>query len=424
MMNNKTTNSGHHPLSQRPVQRRSSANQSELSAAISFLVGDTALNQACALLMAQSDALFGPSSVEPKGVNDTSDAKSSKSSEVSDTESMQQAAASSQSKNLQEGGEHNISTNYTQQFETLYNKCKSAHDTIIRAEQSGILSNNATMTPVASSPYPNAMSTPRMAKGSAPSQKGVILHSMPPPPPALSGSCTSSATPATIRSRGNNPQYHMKRKPSSEGSVGVRSMQRSASDASDATAGSNAERKNSLSAPPPSALEFLKALNNSEAASVTGGVAKKRKEPSPPPSQASTASTSSATAPSTKRPRPPPPPPSNTSSYAGRKKAASSDDVEYDAPESMPPTTPAASTSSSLSGRRSARSASKRASPTANSGTTGKGYDIGQSVLVKVKGEHFTAIVKDVDCGRYEVEFSDGEIDLYDADDLMENDDD
>lgn len=68
-------------------------------------------------------------------------------------------------------------------------------------------------------------------------------------------------------------------------------------------------------------------------------------------------------------------------------------------------------------------------------------YDIGQSVYVKVDGQHYSGIVKNVGYGSddddeddggekrggggvtYEVEFSDGEIWDVDPENMMENDD-
>ncbi|KAL7469934.1 hypothetical protein ACHAXS_010176 [Conticribra weissflogii] len=62
VMKTSTTTHGQRLAHPQRTQRKTS-NKAELSSALSLLVGESALNQACALLMAQSEALFGDAKV-------------------------------------------------------------------------------------------------------------------------------------------------------------------------------------------------------------------------------------------------------------------------------------------------------------------------------------------------------------------------
>ncbi|KAL3801966.1 hypothetical protein HJC23_010310 [Cyclotella cryptica] len=444
-------------------KQRGTVNQTELSSAVAFLVGDTALNQACSLLMAQSRELFGSGNAQETMRCHSDDGKSSVQSDACASASAKSCGSSyadspekltldqrkkqpnqplNNNETREEGVNEHASHDYARKLASLYQKCKRAHDIIVHADEMGLLDRIPGMASVPSSPYPTATtSTPRSVHGS--NTPGVVLNSMPPPPPSLAAS-SGVAVPSLLRQRnvtaGNPPASSLsvrpmfRKKPSSDGNAGQAhhgKLQRSNSDASSATS-SSAERRKSAD-PPLAVLDFLKKLNggiiadndaviqSSSAAAVAAPrtaepqamhLGKKRKTTSPSPAPANRPRDSAK--------RPPPPP---SSSMTTNDRGLSVDDT------SLAATNGATALDDKVSftedkpspSRRSTRSASKRSMSAGATSREEKIYGVGESVMVKSDGTWFAAIVKDVDYGSdddqigdgsisYEVEFDNGEI--------------
>lgn len=389
-----------------PKQKHGSINQTEISSALALLAGNTAINQACTLLMAQSRELFGGCKTQGKDrCNDSPD----KTDQLS-------------SNSAEEKGDKSASQDHGRKLSLLYQKCKRAHDIIVNAEKMGLLDRAHGIASVPSSPHPNAtISTPRSTHNTP----GVVMNSMPPPPPSLAGGNVtipsllrqrgvSGGNPALAPSVNNRPLF--KKKPSTDGSAGHAPharIQRSLSNASESTSSSTERKRLSAPDPPLAVLDFLKKLNGPVSDSGAGAIqqppppvaatpamheGKKRKAASPPsvPSQPPPPCGNSAI-------RPPPPPPHSTAvrnPASSESKASSTEDILS-------------------SGQRSMRSTTKRSSPVEEKKE--KVYGVGESVMVKSDGTWYAAIVKDVDCGSdngdargghvtYEIEFDNGEI--------------
>ena len=390
------------------LQRRSvqgsaqQANNTDTSSsvAVSFLIGGSALNEACDVLAAQSSqssASFAQT-VDPQ--NQTND-------EEKEEDHCRKLAA-------------------------LYQKGKSAYNIICRADDAASAALPSEIMPImttgnASSAGNSQSSATSSNNTPLPRSRGSFLGSTP------HGGHFSKLTPGVAR-----------KKPSIDvgGNVGGR-MNRSLSDASDvsnnssSTPGSGDNRgggKNAISNnppakkhhqqqqqqqqqprksdPPPDVLNFLKKLN-AGGSSAAGASA-------PPSSTTTAAATNNIndtnTKNSRKRPpasyvpkpsteRPPPPPPSST------------DDEEHNESNQAPATATTRRT-------RSKRANSRTAASLTTADNT-RVYDIGESVFVQVKGKHYNAIIKNVDFKEgseddeddamkqravYEVEFSDGEV--------------
>jgi len=374
---------------------------SDVSAAVSYLLGGSALNEACDILLA---------------------ARSSSQSSPPQKEDSQKLP------NEGEGADHHI-----QQLAALYQRGKAAYDIICRADEATVAISSEMMSFVTGG--------------------GNVATST-----LLSASATQLAGP---RSRGASlskiaPVMLYRKKPSSDGggtagaSVGSggrknRSLSDASTDAASLTHHNNPANGNncrgksattnnseSTSEPPPEVLNFLKALNagggggGSAAAACSATsttttnlstdnnndegntTSSKKREVTSPPLLHSASKVSNK--------RPPPHPPSRSSSQ-------DEDDGNDDASnEETKATTP-----------RRTRYNSRLASKTTAEDT--RIYDIGESIFVEVDGKHYHAIVKNVDfqeeeedgCGGgggkeggnadamtkravYEVEFSDGEI--------------
>ncbi|KAL7516176.1 hypothetical protein ACHAWX_001220 [Stephanocyclus meneghinianus] len=442
-------------------KQRGTVNQTELSSALAFLVGDTALNQACSLLMAQSRELFGRDNSQEMGRCHSDDGKSSVQGDASASESAKSCDTSdSQSpekltleqtkkrpnqpvnnKEAHEGVNTHSTHDYARELTCLYQKCKRAHDIIAHADEMMLLDRIPGMASVPSSPYPNpSSSTPRSVHGS--NTPGVVLNAMPPPPPSLavgSGVVVASLlrqrnVPAgnpNIASLSVRPTF--RKKPSSDGNAVQPHhgrLQRSNSDASSATT-SSAERRKSAD-PPLAVLDFLKKLNggslvDNDAVHQPPSVAavaaprtttpqamhlgKKRKTTSPPPVPYPSRDTAK---------HPPQQPSSGTTtkdcglSLSDAQHVATDGAMALDEKVLFTGDTPSPT-------RRTTRSALRRATPSDANSRKEKIYGIGESVMVKSDGTWFAAIVKDVDdvsnvdqigdgSITYEVEFNNGEI--------------
>ena len=164
-------------------KQRGTVNQTELSSALAFLVGDTALNQACSLLMAQSRELFGRDNAQETGHCHSDDGKSSVQGDASASESAkscgnsdsespekltheQKKQQTNQPVNNKEAHEEGVNKHlthdYARELACLYQKCKRAHDVIVHADEMMLLDRIPGMASVPSSPYPNpTSSTPR-----------------------------------------------------------------------------------------------------------------------------------------------------------------------------------------------------------------------------------------------------------------------
>ncbi len=369
------------------------------AAAVSFLIGGAALNEACDILLAQSAA--GPQSESQNPNNE----------------------------------------DHCQKLAALYQKGKAAYNVICRADNSApdIMS---IMTPG------NAAAKPLSA--GHPSQSSLSSTANNTPLPRSRGSFT---TPHGNKSKMTPGLTHRMRE-GSFGGNGGRIINRSLSDTSDVSnnistpgggnnnsnrgvtksAATNAsaskkqqQQKPRKADPPPEVMNFLKALN-------AGGSKAAPPASTPPPSTSSTiaagatnnSNDSNATN-SRKRPaapsapkqsnkkRAPPPPPRRRQSS---RSSTTSNDEEHEEPNEE--TKPNAE-------QTTRRTRSKRR-VTSNANYT-RVFDIGETVFVQVDGKHYNAIVKDVDFKAdedeeggdnddatkiqrpvYEVEFSDGEV--------------
>ena len=380
------------------------------AAAVSFLIGGSAFNEACDILLEQ------------------------------------QSSQSSASSCPQTEGQNRNNIDHSQKLAALYQKGKAAYNMICRADDtSSVFSSDimSIMTPgnlaVASSSAGNSS----QASLSAAANNNAPL-------PRSRGSFTSS-TPHGNKSKMTTPGLLIHRKRSSLEGGG---FSRSLSDTSDvsnnsSTPGSgnnNTNRGGGKSAsnisavkkqqqqkpkkadPPPEVLNFLKALN-------AGGSTATAPASTPPPSSSTTTTAAATTnnnddddnaTNSRKRPsvstrkRPPPPPPPR------RQQSRSSTDADDEHDESN---NDKETTTTTTTTKRSTRSTRRGASST--NGKNTRVYDIGESVFVQVDGKHYNAIVKNVDfkaeeddqedmgddndtMGQvravYEVEFSDGEV--------------
>eukprot|EP00569_Conticribra_weissflogii_P000237 CAMPEP_0171355260 /NCGR_PEP_ID=MMETSP0878-20121228/45131_1 /TAXON_ID=67004 /ORGANISM="Thalassiosira weissflogii, Strain CCMP1336" /LENGTH=664 /DNA_ID=CAMNT_0011861257 /DNA_START=29 /DNA_END=2023 /DNA_ORIENTATION=- len=480
---NMKTTATHCPIHVHPqrLQRRAS-NKAELSSALALLVGESALNQACAMLMAHSEALFGDENdtkniIRQEGREGDENEKSrgpsakkirneslskvlEKPSQVGNLESNSSGARSKNSSLETKSSFDDVSLNaenregktseqkdayekdsieasnspnkeqpkqqqqqqqqhsknlprqkpqvsFSRKLVNLYQKCKLAHQTIVSADEMGILPNDITdLGPSLStssgghagivkggllSPnpgiYPGLPSRTTNLPASVISSK----HSMPPPPPNLP-SLASSVSSGGMRSRnvslgsstsGNGAgsgahwpiNTSFQRKPSSDGSAGGRKsvLQRSNSDMSENTSTSgNSERRSSVE-PPPAVLNFLKALNSGRGSSASANsdnsttktleetLATSQTSSTTSMLESSSKSSPKGYNPNKKRksntPGPPPPPPSFP--HPAQKRPSGSKPPPPSAPPKPPPPKPPAATESlSATARKRARSIS------------------------------------------------------------------
>lgn len=206
------------PQQSRAIRRKGSSvavPQAELSSAISFL-GETAVHQACDLLLRQSEELFGSETVEQPARND------------------QQAT-------------------YAHKMSQLYEKCKSAYDIVVRADELGMLSG--------AGGHPGHPSLPIRRTHAISSG---VASSMPPPPSrvsSFSGGRHQGSSGGVSSSGSKTPSlFHRKSMSMQCGSSGgnrTKMLSRSNSNVSD----TSADPKNEPP-PPPEVEAFLKALNS------------------------------------------------------------------------------------------------------------------------------------------------------------------
>lgn len=397
------------PLSQR---RQGSAQQvhttdAASAAAVSFLIGGSALTEACDILVAQQAALSSASASGPQ--------------------------AESQNQNNED---------HCQKLAALYQKGKAAYNVICRADNA-----------------PDIMSV--MTPGNAAAKALSAAHSS-----QSSLSTTASNTPLP-RSRGSFTTPHGNKSKMAPGLIhrkrssmegGGRIISRSLSDTSDVSHNNGApgggnnntnrgvaktatattasvskkqqqQQKPRKADPPPEVMNFLKALN------AGGSKAAPASTPPPPSSSTTTVGAtnnsndsnatnsrkrppaSNASKQSNKKRAPPPPPPTRRRQSS---RSSTSNDDEHEKPNAE--TTTATTTITR-------RTRSKRRGASMNANYT-RVFDIGETVFVQVDGKHYNAIVKSVDFKAdeddqdeeggddamkiqrpvYEVEFSDGEV--------------
>jgi len=372
------------------------------AAALSFLIGGSALNEACDILLAQQSSQ--PSASCPK-----------------QTESQNQT-----------------NEDHCQKLAALYQKGKAAYNIICRADDASTALSSEIMSIMTPG---NLAATSSSAVNSTQSSSSSTTANNTP----LPRSRGSFSTPHGNKSKMTPGLIHRKR---SSMESGGRIISRSLSDTSDVSNNSqnhNSHRGGGKSAinisaakkqqqqqqprkadPPPEVLNFLKALNSGGSAAAPA---------STPPS--SSPSTATATAASTNndsnnasnsRKRPP------VSSYAPKKStrkrqpppprrqpSRSSTDEEHDDDEANEGTAPTTTTTTTTR-----RTRSTRRGVSSITDTNTRVYGIGESVFVQVEGKHYNAIVKNVDFKAdedeegddvmkqhrvvYEVEFSDGEV--------------
>ena len=400
------------------AQRRGSAQQAHTdaasTAAVSFLIGGSALNEACDILASASSCL------------------------QSETQNPNNEGHSSQ------------------KLAALYQKGKAAYNVICRADDaSGAALSSDNIMPIMTPGNLAATSSSSACNSSQSSLSAAANNNT--PLPRSRGSF--SLTPHGNKSKMTPGLIHRKRS-SMEGNGRI--VCRSLSDTSDVSNNNNSstpghgnnntnrggggksatntsaakkqqQQKPNKADPPPEVLNFLKALN-------AGGSAAAGSPSTPPPSSSSTTTAAATknnddddyntTNNSRKRQsasygpnhsakkRPPPPPPRRQTSRS----SVDADDEEHD--ESNNDKESTATTT------RRTRSKRRGASSTNDSNT--RVYDIGESVFVQVDGKHYNAIVKNVDFkpdeddsedvgddnddatkqvrAVYEVEFSDGEV--------------
>eukprot|EP00984_Skeletonema_dohrnii_P002488 scaffold862_cov76-Skeletonema_dohrnii-CCMP3373.AAC.6 len=375
------------------------------AAAVSFLIGGSALNEACDILLAQRSSQ--PSASCPQ-----------------QTESQNQT-----------------NEDHCQKLAALYQKGKAAYNIICRADDASTALSSEIMSIMTPG---NLAATSSSAVNSTQSSSSLSTTVNNTPLPRSRG---SFSTPHGNKSKMTPGLIHRKR---SSMESGGRIISRSLSDTSDVSNNSsgnhNSHRGGGKSAintsaakkqqqqqkprkadPPPEVLNFLKALNSGGSAAAPA---------STPPSSSPSTTTATAAAStnndsnnntSNSRKRPP------ASSYAPKKSArkrqpppprrqpsrSSTDEDDHDDDEANEGTAPTTTT------KRRTRSTRRGVSSITDTNT--RVYGIGESVFVQVEGKHYNAIVKNVDFKAddedeegddamkqhravYEVEFSDGEV--------------
>ena len=372
------------------------------AAAVSFLIGGSALNEACDILLAQQSSQ--PSASCPK-----------------QTESQNQT-----------------NEDHCQKLAALYQKSKAAYNIICRADDASTALSSEIMSIMTPG---NLAATSSSAVNSTQSSSSSTTANNTP----LPRSRGSFSTPHGNKSKMTPGLIHRKR---SSMESGGRIISRSLSDTSDVSnnsGGNNnshrgggksainisaakkqqAQQKTRKADPPPEVLNFLKALNSGGSAAAPS---------STPPSSSSSTTTASAASTnndsnnaSNSRKRPP------VSSYAPKKStrkrqpppprrqpSRSSTDEEHDDDEANEGTAPTTTPTTMR------RTRSTRRGVSSITDTNTRVYGIGESVFVQVDGKHYNAIVKNVDFKAdedeegddvmkqhravYEVEFSDGEV--------------
>lgn len=394
------------------TQRRGSAQQAHTdaasAAAVSFLIGGSALNEACDILT---------------------------------------SASCQQSETQNPNNE-----DHSQKLAALYQKGKAAYNMICRADDASAVLSSDNIMPIMTPG--NLAATSSSACNSSQSSLSAAVNNNTPLPRSRG---SFSLTPHGNKSKMTPGLIHRKRS-SMEG--GGRVVCRSLSDTSDVSNNNNSstpghgnnntnrggggksatnastakkqQQKTNKADPPPEVLNFLKALN-------AGGSTASGSTSSTPPSSSTTTTTATTNDNdgddentinnSRKRPsasygpkhstkkRPPPPPPRRQTS-----RSSTDADEEHDESNNYKETTTTTT--------RRTRSKRRGASSTNDNNT--RVYDIGESVFVQVDGKHYNAIVKNVDFkpdeedpedvgddndyatkqvrAVYEVEFSDGEV--------------
>ena len=288
----------------------------ELSSAITFL-GETALYQACDLLLAQSESLFGGNSTSTAAADETKDElkdggdKITSSSNVAMSEDAPSESDAKQTQGQKKAGEP-PSPSCVQRLTLLHGKCKNAQNIILRADEAGMI--NDAGLPSAPSLMPGGTTSGNnLACQPSPMPRIAPSGSMPPPPTSMhlnrNLSSSSSLTPgggggSLHRSRGsfsagnnggllsNNPRVAsndtmnnssnnnlalLRRKSGhtttitaadhNHGTGTNKKFHRTTSDGGDAaTAGShhkhNTPKEKKQANPPPEVLNFLRQLNS------------------------------------------------------------------------------------------------------------------------------------------------------------------
>ena len=396
------------PLTQRrgSAQRAHNNTYAASTAAVSFLIGGSALNEACDIL----------------------------------------ASASCQQSETQ----HTNNEDHSQKLAALYQKGKAAYNIICRADDaSAALSSSDNIMPIMT---PGNLAATSSSSACNSSQSSLTAAANNTPLPRSRGSF--SLTPHGNKTKMTPGLIHRKRS-SMEG--GGRVVCRSLSDTSDVSNNNNSstpghgnnntnrggggksatnastakkqQQKTNKADPPPEVLNFLKALN-------AGGSTAGSTSSTPPSSSLTTSAAATnnnddddnTTNNSRKRPsasygpnhstkkRPPPPPPRRQTSRS----STDAGDEEHDKSNNNEDTT------------TTKRTRSKRRGTSSTNDNNTRVYDIGESVFVQVDGKHYNAIVKNVDFkpdeddpedvgddndyatkqvrAVYEVEFSDGEV--------------
>lgn len=447
----------------------------ELSSAISFL-GEAAL-AASDLLLAQSEELFyGSVREDPKGDNENISSGQKRAGNIElDAAKDQEQTVDPKSKKQKQASEsvaetqnhNNQRTTCAHKFSLLYQKCKHAHDMILKAEELGSLHDF---------PHPRSGHPSPLVKQQRQGSSGGIASVM--PPPNLSGRVGGgpSGTPSLLRSRGSfgstggapagagagppggkNPSLLRRNAPGAEAThrrsvAGAGMLHRSISgmsvDGRAGTKGGGGAGGREKADPPPEVLDFLKALNSSKPGNSPVGANLEAIGNRAHPDGAGSISISKdgTITPHKRRSIPPPPPPSSqkqkfpvpplpTHPPPPGKKEKSPDSIIAPPSYSMkllPPRSQAVATTTATEdvtpskppeGQRMTRS--RRSAPGRASLSQEKVYGVGESVRAKIGGIYRGGIVKNVDYGSgddddveeasrkkvmYEVEFSDGEI--------------
>jgi len=419
-----------------------SAQTTELSAAITFL-GEEALLQACDILAAQSEALFGTA-------QDT--AKSENTSYVNKLTQLNEKVKISQDVIIKadEAGTLNDTTSNTQQKGIIMRSDSG----LSKTNPSPSMNHRNSLVNVSSAIKP----VPNLSRGNSSISNNNTTPSL---HRSRSSSLTAHGGGAGVGASGSKNQISLlsgrrHKMPNNNSSKQERALNRLPSDTSDSGVGEDGggvKGSGKKAQPPPEVLNFLKALNSKNGSPATGdgsttdggnavgerlasfagvdipssstpNAAKKR--PPPPPSHPP--SSSKKGRPTTKRvARGQPLAPSFMSDKTpakGSKKDRSSSSEKTPATK-----TPSDKTNSSSSGQRSGRSSRRSATPSSSEKT----YEIGADVNVLMDGKQYGGIVKNVDYGSddsgsdkgamYEVEFEDGEIWDVNPRDMTEKED-
>ena len=374
--------------------------------AVAFL-GETAIDAACNLLNRQSEELFG-------GEGSSSG---------------------------------NAKTNYAEQFTNLYVKCKAAQDVIAKADEDGILRDPGSVNP--SPAYRGGHGKPELLPLGHPLPRGPPMSGQPQAKHSSlmgapmhrpgrssqmqrtslihSGNFSAAKKPATGgHANGHSSAGGLKRQRSRSSSESV-SVNNNCLGAKRSSGGKEGEKAQ----PPPEVATFLAALNSQKANAKAARMNRDEDlditegdgEPSASSQKQKAADRSNP--PSTGRKRPAPPP--TSSRRTPRPKSESAENAEFMTPAVR------SNKQAASEGSRSTRSSRRGQAAT----PTERMYDIGETVYVKAKvdGKLYGAIIKNVDCFsdpsrgeggvsmKYEVEYSDGEIENdVEADDITSDD--